>query len=149
MELITTIDTAIKKAMLDRDSARLRGLRSIKAALLVARTEEGAAGKITPEAQLKVLQKLAKQRKDAAQIYREQQRPDLEKVELEELEVIETYLPAQMEPAELEAAVKEIIESSGASSIRDMGKVMGQATARLAGRADGKTISETVKRLLS
>lgn len=149
MELITTIDTAIKKAMLDRDSTRLRGLRSIKAALLVAKTEEGAAGKITSEAELKVLQKLAKQRKDAAQIYREQQRPDLEKVELEELEVIETYLPAQMDPAELEAEVKKIIESSGASSIRDMGKVMGQATARLAGRADGKTISETVKRLLS
>ncbi|QEC50990.1 hypothetical protein EDD80_101559 [Anseongella ginsenosidimutans] len=149
MELITTIDSDIKEAMLARDAARLRGLRSIKAALLLAKTEEGASGTISPETELKVLQKLAKQRKESAEIYREQQRPDLEQTETEELEVIESYLPKQMDPAELEAEIKKIIESSGAASMKDMGRVMGQASKQFAGRADGKTVSETVKRLLS
>src|SRR3546814_4890879 len=96
MELITTIDTDIKQAMLSKDAARLRGLRSIKAALMLARTEEGAGGTVSPEAELKVLQKLAKQRRESSEIYREQDRPDLEKTELEELEVIEEYLPRQI-----------------------------------------------------
>ncbi len=149
MELIEKIDTDMKEAMRAKDAARLRGLRGIKAALLNAKTEAGSGGKISPEGELKVLQKLAKQRREAADIYRQQQRPDLEKTELEELEVIENYLPQAMEPAELEAAVRTIIADTGAQSIKDMGRVMGVASKQLAGRADGKTISETVKRLLS
>lgn len=149
MDLITTIDTDIKQAMLNKDATRLRGLRSIKAALLLAKTEEGAGGTVSPEAALKVLQKLAKQRRESAEIYRNQQRPDLEKTEQEELEVIEAYLPRQMSSEELEAALREMITETGASSMKDMGKVMGRASQQLAGRADGKSISETVKRLLS
>lgn len=149
MELITKIDTHIKEAMRAKDTGRLSGLRGIKAALLNAKTEAGAGGTITPEGEVKILQKLAKQRRESAEIYRAQQRPDLEKTELEELAVIEAYLPKQLTPAELESAVRKIIEDTGASSIRDMGRVMGPASKQLAGRADGKAISETVKRLLS
>ncbi|HEY9561466.1 MAG TPA: GatB/YqeY domain-containing protein [Anseongella sp.] len=149
MELITTIDTDIKQAMLSKDAARLRGLRSIKAALMLARTEEGAGGTVSPEAELKVLQKLAKQRRESSEIYREQDRPDLEKTELEELEVIEEYLPRQIPQDELESVLQAIISETGASSMKDMGKVMGKASQQLAGRADGKAISETVRRLLS
>lgn len=149
MELITKIDSDIKKAMLNKDAGRLNGLRSIKAALLLAKTEEGAGGVITPETELKVLQKLAKQRRESAGIYRDQQRPDLEKTELEELEVIEAYLPAQMDAGELEDVLRKIISENGASSMKDMGRIMGQASKQLAGKADGKAISETVKRLLS
>lgn len=149
MELITTIDSDIKKAMLSRDQVRLNGLRNIKAALLLAKTGEGAGGVIDAETELKVLQKLAKQRKESAEIYRTQDRPDLEKAELDELRVVEAYLPEQMDPGELETALKDIIEANGATSIKDMGRIMGQASKAFAGKADGRTISETVKRLLS
>lgn len=149
MGLIDIIDKDVKQAMLARDAVRLSGLRSIKAALLLARTDENAGGVITPETELKVLQKLARQRRESAGIYREQNRSDLEETELAELRVIEEYLPKQLTPEELEGALKKIIAETGASSIRDMGKVMGRAGKELAGKADGKTLSEAVKRLLS
>ena len=149
MDLVNKIDADIKKAMLARDQVRLNGLRNIKAALLLEKTGEGSGGVISKEAELKVLQKLAKQRKEAAEIYKSQGRPELEKTELDELKVVESFLPPQLEPQELESALKGIVEEIGAVSIKDMGRVMVEANKTFAGQADGKTISETVKRLLS
>lgn len=135
--------------MLAKQADALRGLRAIKAALLVARTEKGAADEMTEEAEIKVLQKLVKQRKESADIYKTQGRDDLYQIEMDELQVIEAYLPKQMEPAEIEAYVKQLIATLGVTSVKDMGKVMGAANKELAGKADGKTISEVVKRSLS
>jgi uncharacterized protein YqeY len=149
MPLINQIDQDIKQAMLAKQEARLRGLRAIKSALLLARTEKGAAEELTQEIELKVLQKLIKQRKESADIYKAQNREDLYKVEVEEMEVIETYLPKQMDRAEIETYLKELISRVGATSVKDMGKVMGAANKELAGKADGKTISEVVKQLLA
>ena len=143
------IDQDIKSAMLAKDEARLRGLRAIKAALLVAKTEKGASETLSEEAEVKVLQKLVKQRKESADIYKAQNREDLYRVEIEELQVIETYLPKQLEREAIVAHIKEIVAKTGASSVKDMGKVMGLANKELAGKADGKTISEVVKELLS
>lgn len=143
------IDQDIKAAMLAKDNARLRGLRAIKAAILLALTEKDASEALSPEAEIKVLQKLAKQRKESADIYQAQNRPDLYTIEMEELAVIESFLPKQMDRAEIEAFLKDLIAKSGAASIKDMGRVMGLANKELAGRADGKTISELVKSLLS
>mgnify|MGYP003575578139 FL=1 len=143
------INKEIKSAMLAKNEARLRGLRAIKAALLLAKTEKGASENITEEAEIKVLQKLAKQRRESAEIYKAQNRDDLFTIEIEELEVIESFLPKQLSHQEVEAQVKDIIASSGASSVKDMGKVMGLANKQLAGKADGKMISEIVKQLLS
>lgn len=148
MSLTTQIDQDIKQAMLAKQADRLRGLRAIKSALLLARTEKGAAEEITPEAETKVLQKLVKQRKESAEIYKTQNRDDLYQVEMEELEVIEAYLPKQMSHNEVEAYLKEVITRVGATSVKDMGKVMGTANKELAGKADGRTISEVVKQLL-
>ena len=148
MSLINQIDQDIKQAMLGKQEARLRGLRAIKSALLLARTEKGASEDISPETEIKVLQKLIKQRKESADIYKAQNREDLYKVEAEEMEVIEVYLPKQMERAEVEAYLKDLIGRVGATSVKDMGKVMGAANKELAGKADGKTISEVVKQLL-
>ena len=148
MSLITQIDQDIKQAMLAKQADRLRGLRAIKSALLLARTEKGAAEEVTPEAETKVLQKLVKQRKESAEIYKTQNRDDLYQVEIEELEVIEAYLPKQMSYDEVEAYLKEVISRVGATSVKDMGKVMGTANKELAGKADGRTISEVVKQLL-
>jgi uncharacterized protein YqeY len=148
MSLTTQIDQDIKQAMLAKQADRLRGLRAIKSALLLARTEKGAAEEVTPEAEVKVLQKLVKQRKESAEIYKTQNRDDLYKVEMEELEVIEAYLPKQMSHAEVETYLKEVIARVGATSVKDMGKVMGTANKELAGKADGRTISEVVKSLL-
>jgi len=148
MSLTTQIDQDIKQAMLAKQADRLRGLRAIKSALLLARTEKGAAEEVTPEAETKVLQKLVKQRKESAEIYKTQNRDDLYQVEIEELEVIEAYLPKQMSYDEVEAYLKEVISRVGATSVRDMGKVMGTANKELAGKADGRTISEVVKQLL-
>jgi uncharacterized protein YqeY len=147
MSLITQIDQDIKQAMLAKQADRLRGLRAIKSALLLARTEKGAAEEVTPET--KVLQKLVKQRKESAEIYKTQNRDDLYRVEMEELEVIEAYLPKQMSHAEVETYLKELVTRVGATSVKDMGKVMGTANKELAGKADGRTISEVVKQLLS
>ena len=148
MSLTTQIDQDIKQAMLAKQADRLRGLRAIKSALLLARTEKGAAEEITPEAETKVLQKLVKQRKESAEIYKTQNRDDLYQVEMEELEVIEAYLPKQMSHDEVEVYLKEVIARVGATSVKDMGKVMGTANKELAGKADGRTISEVVKQLL-
>ncbi|WP_183580060.1 GatB/YqeY domain-containing protein [Mucilaginibacter sp. X5P1] len=148
MSLTTQIDQDIKQAMLAKQADRLRGLRAIKSALLLARTEKGAAEEVTPEAETKVLQKLVKQRKESAEIYKTQNRDDLYQVEVEELEVIEAYLPKQMSHDEVEAYLKEVIIRVGATSVKDMGKVMGTANKELAGKADGRTISEVVKQLL-
>ena len=149
MMLITQIDQDIKQAMLGKQEARLRGLRAIKSALLLARTEKGASEDISPETEIKVLQKLIKQRKESAEIYKSQNREDLYKIEAEEMEVIETYLPKQMKRGEIEAFLKDLIGRIGATSVKDMGKVMGAANKELAGKADGKTISEVVKQLLA
>jgi uncharacterized protein len=144
-----TIDQDIKTAMLAKDNVRLRGLRAIKAALLNAKTEKGAGETLSEEAELKVLQRLVKQRKESADIYVSQNRPDLEQIEMEELEVIEAYLPKQMDREEIKHHVQEAITRSGAASLKDMGKVMGLVNKDLAGKADGKTISEVVKELLA
>jgi uncharacterized protein YqeY len=148
MSLINQIDQDIKQAMLAKEADRLRGLRAIKSALLLARTEKGAAEELTEEAEIKVLQKLVKQRKESADIYKAQNREDLYDIEMQEMQVIEPYLPKQMGNEELEAYLKDLIGRVGASSARDMGKVMGTANKELAGKADGRTISEVLKRLL-
>jgi uncharacterized protein len=144
-----TIDQDIKSAMLAKDTVRLRGLRAIKAALLNAKTEKGASENLTPEAEVKVLQRLVKQRKESADIYSAQSRPDLEQIEKEELDVIEAYLPKQMDRQAIATHVQDAIGRSGATSAKDMGKVMGLVNKELAGKADGKTISEVVKELLA
>ncbi|WP_462264926.1 GatB/YqeY domain-containing protein [Mucilaginibacter sp.] len=149
MSLITIIDQDIKKAMLAKQEARLRGLRAIKSALLLARTEKGAADEVSGEAEIKVLQRLVKQRKESADIYKTQNRQDLYQIEIEEQQVIEEYLPKQMDRAGVESYLKELIGRVGAKSVKDMGKVMGAANKELAGKADGKTISEVVKQLLA
>jgi uncharacterized protein len=149
MPLQQTIDQDIKSAMLSKDSARLRGLRAIKAALLVAKTEKGASDTLSEEAEVKVLQKLVKQRKESADIYQTQKRDDLYQIEFEEMQVIEAYLPKQMSREEITAHVRDAIQRSGALNIKDMGKVMGLVNKELAGKADGKTISEVVKELLA
>jgi len=149
MSLTTQIDQDIKQAMLAKQADRLRGLRAIKSALLLARTEKGTAEEISSETETKILQKLVKQRKDSADIYKTQNRDDLYQVEMEELEVIEAYLPKQMSHGEVEAYLKELIARVGATSVKDMGKVMGTANKELAGKADGRTISEVVKQLLN
>jgi uncharacterized protein YqeY len=148
MSLITQVDQDIKQAMLAKQEARLRGLRAIKSALLLARTEKGASEDISEETEIRVLQKLIKQRKESADIYKAQNREDLYKIEAEEMEVIEAFLPKQMERAAIEAFLKELIAKVGATSVKDMGKVMGAANKELAGKADGRTISEVVKQLL-
>src|SRR5688500_9252832 len=143
------INQEIKAAMLAKNEARLRGLRAIKAALLLAKTEKGASEAITADTEIKVLQKLAKQRRESAEIYKSQNRDDLFTIEVEELDVIESFLPKQLSREEVESQIKVIIAESGASSVKDMGKVMGLANKQLAGKADGKMISEIVKQLLS
>lgn len=149
MSLLNTIDQDIKSAMLAKDNKRLRGLRAIKAALLLAKTEKGAAEEMTEDAEIKVLQRLVKQRKESAEIYQQQNRQDLFEIEMEEMEVIESFLPKQMDREELTTFIQQLISEVGASGLKDMGKVMGLANQRLAGKADGKTISEVVKAQLS
>lgn len=144
-----TIDQDIKTAMLAKDNVRLRGLRAIKAALLNAKTEKGASENLSEDAEVKVLQRLVKQRKESAEIYSTQNRPDLEQIEKEELEVIEAYMPKQLDREAIKAMVMDVISRSGASSSKDMGKVMGLVNKELAGKADGKTISEVVKESLA
>lgn len=149
MSLQEIIDQDIKSAMRNKDSARLRGLRAIKAALLVAKTEKGASENVSEETEHKVLQKLVRQRKESADIYQAQNRPDLYQIEHEELQVIEAYLPKQMDREAISAHIKNVIALTGAVNIKDMGKVMGIVNKELAGKADGKTISEVVKELLT
>ncbi|SFW72126.1 GatB/YqeY domain-containing protein [Chitinophaga sancti] len=149
MSLELNINAAIKTAMLAKAEADLRALRAIKAAILHAKTAEGFSGELSEADETKLLQKLAKQRKDSLDIFRQQNREDLATKEEEELVVIEKYLPKMMDEAELKAAIEAIIAQTGASSPADMGKVMGVATKQLAGKADGKAISGLVKELLA
>ena len=141
----TTIDQEIKQAMLAKDAAKLRGLRAIKAALLLAKTEKGHAEEIDADAEIKILQRLVKQRKESATIYKEQGREDLFAVEQEEIDVISQFLPKQLDQAEIEIVISKIISETGATSIKEMGKIMGLANKELAGKADGKLIGEIVK----
>ena len=144
-----TIDQEIKKAMLAKNQVQLRGLRAIKAAILLARTEKGSAEELTEDTELKILQKLIKQRKESSDIYKQQGREDLALVEDEEIEVIGAFLPKQLEKAEVEVIISAIIKETGAGSMKDMGKVVGLANKELAGKADGKLIAEIVKALLA
>ena len=140
---------AMKIAMKAKDTQSLEALRSVKAALLLAQTETGSKQELTEAEEMKLLQKQVKQRKDSAAIYKDQNRPDLAEPELAQAEVIEQFLPKQMSKEEVEAIVDRIISNTGASSMADMGKVMGAVSAELAGKADGKTISTVVKARLS
>lgn len=149
MSLETEVMELMKTAMKAKDEATLRSVRAIKAAIIVAKTSEGAGGILKEEDEVKLLQKLVKQRKDSLEIYEKQDRPDLAKREQEEIEVIGKFLPAQLEGDALKAELKKIIADLGASSPADMGKVMGSANKQLAGKADGKSISAVVKELLA
>jgi uncharacterized protein YqeY len=143
------VNDDIKTAMLARDEAGLRALRAIKAAILLAKTSEGGQAGMSSDDELRLLQKLVKQRRDSLEIFEKQQRADLATKEREEIEVIERFLPGQLSEEALQAVVAEIIAEAGASGPSDMGKVMGLATKRLAGQADGKAISGVVRTLLS
>lgn len=148
MTLEERINDDIKKAMLAKEAERLAALRGVKAAILLEKTS-GTAHDVTDADVVKIMQKLAKQRKESATIYNDAGRKELAEKELAEAAVIEEYLPKQLNTEELEKALKEIISETGASSPSEMGKVMGVASKRLAGLADGRIISETVKRLLT
>ncbi|ULQ56092.1 GatB/YqeY domain-containing protein [Flavihumibacter rivuli] len=148
MSLELQVMAEMKEAMKSKNEAALRGLRAIKAEIIKAKTEPGANGQVTAEGEIKLLQKMVKQRRDALDIFRQQNREDLAQKEQEEIEVIEKFLPKQMDEAELKAALQAIIAEVGAQSAADMGKVMGTATKKLAGQADGKAISAMVKSLL-
>ncbi len=143
--IANTIDQEIKQAMLAKDQAKLRGLRAIKAAILLAKTEKGQSEELTEEAEMKILQRLVKQRKESATIYKEQGREDLFTVEQEEIDVINQFLPQQLDSEAIAKVVARIIVETGATSIKEMGKVMGLANKELAGKADGKLIGELVK----
>lgn len=149
MSLEQKIMGELKAAMLAKDEAALRSLRAIKAAILLAKTAEGGSGEITEDDEIKLLQKMVKQRKDSLEIFTQQNRPELAAKEAEEIAVIEKFLPKQLSAEEIRAELEKIIAATGASSPADMGKVMGAATKQLAGKADGKTISALVKELLA
>ena len=149
MALFEQVSEDIKAAMLARDKVRLMTLRNIKKLFLEAKTAPGANDTLEDAAAMKLLQKLAKQGRDSSALYTGQNRADLAEAEMAQVAVIETYLPKAMTREELEAAIKEIIAQTGAQSIKEMGKVMGVASKQLAGKADGKAISEVVKALLA
>ncbi|HNK61978.1 MAG TPA: GatB/YqeY domain-containing protein [Chitinophagaceae bacterium] len=149
MSLEQKIMTDLKAAMLAKDEAALRSLRAIKAAILLTKTSEGSNGALTEEDEIKLLQKMAKQRKDSLEIFQQQNRADLAKKEAEELAVIEKFLPKQLSAEEIKTELEKLIKETGASSPADMGKVMGAATKQLSGKADGKMIATLVKELLA
>ena len=149
MALEEKIMTDLKAAMLAKDEVSLRSLRAIKAAIIIAKTSEGAGGVLKEEDEIKMLQKLVKQRKDSLEIFEKQNREDLAQKEREEIAVIEKFLPKQISPEELKEIISGIVKESGAASAADMGKIMGLANKQLAGKADGKTIAAIVKELLS
>lgn len=149
MSLKKTIEADIKQAMLAKDKDTLTAVRSIKSLILLAETESGAAAELTPDQELKLLTKAAKQRRESAEVFKAQNRDDLAEKELLELAVIEKYLPKQLTEQEITEAIKAIIAEVGATSLADLGKVMGVATKSLAGKADGKVVSALVKALLS
>ncbi|MBA9072800.1 hypothetical protein GGR22_000926 [Flavobacterium gossypii] len=149
MSLQNQINEEIKTAMRAKDTVSLESLRAVKSALLLLQSESGAKEEISQDEEIKLLQRLVKQRKDSANIYTQQGRPDLAEPELLQASIIEKFLPAQLSEEEVEAVVAKIIADTGASGMASIGKVMGQASAELAGKADGKTISTIVKKLLS
>lgn len=149
MSLKQQIDADIKKAMLSKNKEELEALRSIKSLILLAETEKGGSGEVSSEVENKLLMKAAKQRKESADIFQQQSRKDLADRELFQLEVISRYLPKQLSEEEIKSALANVIAEVGAKGPQDMGKVMGAATKKLAGQADGKVISELVKKLLS
>jgi uncharacterized protein YqeY len=149
MKFTTQINEDIKQAMRDKQKDKLEALRAVKTAFTLAKTSKGGGDELSDDEEIKIMQKLVKQRKESADIYMNQNRPELADKEILEAGFIETYLPAQMSEEEIEKAVKEIISETGASSMADMGKVMGAASKKLAGKADGKVISGIVRRLLS
>jgi uncharacterized protein YqeY len=149
MSLELTVNENMKKAMLAKDEVGLRALRAIKAAVLLAKTAEGASASLSEDAEIKLLQKLVKQRKDSLEIFERQNRMDLAQKEREELEVIEQFLPKQMSEEEIKTVVAEIVKQTGVTNMTGLGQVMGVATKQLAGKADGKVISAIVKELLA
>jgi uncharacterized protein len=148
MTLFEQINNDIKEAMKARDSVRLEALRGIKKVMLEAKTAAGASNELTDEESIKIISKLAKQGTESAAIYKEQGRQDLADTELAQVAVFNAYLPAMLSDEEIELAVKQIIQNCGATGMKDMGKVMGIATKELAGKADGKIISQKVRSLL-
>lgn len=149
MSLFDQISEDIKEAMKAREKEKLEALRGIKKVMLEARAAEGANGELSDQESLKIIQKLAKQGSDAAAIYKEQGRNDLYEAEMYQVKIFGSYLPVKMSDAELAGAIQKIIAETGASSMKDMGKVMGVASKKLAGLAEGKEISDKVKALLS
>ncbi|MFA6862412.1 MAG: GatB/YqeY domain-containing protein [Dysgonamonadaceae bacterium] len=149
MNLFETIDQEIKTAMMAKDKIRLETLRSVKTAFMESTKAKDAEHTLSKEQVTAILQRMAKQRKDSAEIFTEQNRPELAEKELSEIEVLKEYLPEQFSQEELDRAIGEIIVQTGSSSLKDMGKVMGAANKYIAGRADGRVIAETVKKLLS
>ncbi|SEP78440.1 GatB/YqeY domain-containing protein [Flavobacterium urocaniciphilum] len=148
MSLESKIMDHMKEAMKAKDTVALEALRAIKSAIILAKTEAGAADGLSEQDEIKMLQRLVKMRKDSAEIFTTQNRPDLAEPELAQIAVIEKFLPAQLSEAEVEAIIGKIIAETGASGIASMGKVMGLATAQIGGQAEGKTISTIVKKLL-
>jgi len=148
MSLDTNLNNEIKNAMLQKDEAKLRTLRAIKSAFLLAKTEKGSNGQISEEQELKVLQKLFNQRKESFEIFTKENRSELAQKEKDEMDIIANYLPAQLSDDELKAAVQQIIQELGVTSIKEMGKVMGTASKQLQGKAEGGRISAIVKALL-
>ena len=148
MSLEVKIMDQMKEAMKAKDSVALEALRAIKSAIILAKTEAGATDSLTEEQEIKMLQRLVKMRKDSAEIFTKQNRPDLAEPELAQIAVIEKFLPAQLSEEEVEAIISKIIAETGASGIASMGKVMGLATAKIGGQAEGKLISGIVKKLL-
>lgn len=147
--LFDTVSADIKKAMLARDAVRLESLRGIKKEFLEAKTAKGSDGTLSDDRAIQILSKMVKQRRESAEIYTQQNRPELAEAELAQAAVIEEYMPKQLNPGELDAALREIIARVGATSPKEMGKVMGVASKELAGKAEGRAISAAVKALLS
>lgn len=149
MDLQTQINEEIKNAMKAKDTVALDTLRAIKSAILLAQTESGAKSELSKDDEIKLLQRLVKQRKESARIYTEQGREDLAQPELEQVKIIEKFLPAQLSEEEIRKIISQIIADTGVNGIAQMGQVMGEANKRMAGKADGKTISTVVKSLLA
>jgi len=148
MGALSTLTEEMKNAMRAKDSLKLESLRAIKSAVLLAQTSSGGSGELSDEEEIQLLQRLVKQRRDSAAIFRDQNRPDLAEPEEAQAEIIASFLPAQLTDEELAAAVQSIITTKAASGMQDMGKVMGMASKQLAGKADGKRIADTVKKIL-
>ena len=147
--LIEKVSDAIKASMKEKDTISLESLRAVKSALLLAQTQKGNSSGISADEEIKILQKLVKQRKESAEIYISQNRSELAEVEINQSKIIERFLPKQLSPEEVEKIVSELINKTGASGMKDMGKIMGMASKQLSGVADGKTISNIVRNKLS